>query len=67
MSVRAMHRAMDCETGSTDWTTIGTRILQAAEMASAVHLAERAGESPAPSTDALPAGSRLNERDRGRE
>ena len=41
MSVRRLHEAKDCEPGSTDWTAIGTRILEAAGMASMVHQAER--------------------------
>ncbi len=41
MSVRRKHEARDCETGSTDWTSIGTRILQAAAVASGVHLIEQ--------------------------
>jgi hypothetical protein len=42
MSVRRSHEAMDCMTRSTDWTVIGARIVQAAAVASAVHVAERA-------------------------
>lgn len=33
-------RATDCEVGSTDWTTIGARILDAALIASAMHAGE---------------------------
>lgn len=44
MGVRRLHEAMDCDHGSTDWTHIGTRILQAAELATAVHLVENAGQ-----------------------
>jgi len=41
MSGRWMPRAMDRETGPMDWATIGARILQAASMASAIHLGRR--------------------------
>ena len=46
---RSMDQATDCELGPTDWATIGARILQAAALASAVHLSEgarRSGEGP---------------------
>ena len=42
MSVQRKHEATDCDLRSTDWTTIGARILQVAAMASAIHMAERA-------------------------
>ena len=40
MSVPRQHEATDCEQGSTDWTHIGSRILQSAALASVIHLAE---------------------------
>jgi hypothetical protein len=42
MDRRSTDRATDCIRGSTDWTSIGARILQAASIASAVHLHEQA-------------------------
>ena len=41
MSVQRVHEAKDCDTRSTDWTTIGARILKAAATVSLVHQAER--------------------------
>jgi hypothetical protein len=40
MVPRSLDQATDCEKGSTDWTTIGTRILEAALIASAFHARE---------------------------
>jgi hypothetical protein len=42
MGVQARHEATDCRTSVTDWTDLGARLLQAADMAAAVHLAEQA-------------------------
>jgi len=39
------YTATDGETGSTDWTVIGARILQVATIASAIHLMEYADAS----------------------
>jgi hypothetical protein len=36
------HQAMDCETGPTDWAALGARIVRAASIATAIHMAERA-------------------------
>ncbi len=41
MGVRLVHGATDRKGRSMDWTTIGARIVQAAIMASDIHLAER--------------------------
>jgi hypothetical protein len=41
MSVRDSHEATEGDVRSTDWTTIGARILQMAEVASGLHLIER--------------------------
>jgi hypothetical protein len=40
MVARSLDLATDCERESTDWTTIGTRILHAALIASAIHTRE---------------------------
>lgn len=40
-------RATDCTHGSTDWTTIGARILDAALIASAIHAGEFSRLRPA--------------------
>jgi len=40
MDTRSRDRAKDCELGSTDWTTLGARISEAATIASAIHLQE---------------------------
>lgn len=40
MVLRSIDLATDCEMGSTDWTTIGARILEAALIASAIHARE---------------------------
>ncbi len=40
MVARSSDQAKDCRRESTDWTTIGTRILQAALIASAIHARE---------------------------
>lgn len=42
MSVRLPHDATECDSWSTDWTTIGARILRMAEVASGLHLIEHA-------------------------
>jgi hypothetical protein len=42
MDVRWSHEARDCGTEPKDWATIGARILRAAALASAAHLAEQA-------------------------
>ena len=47
MSVRRVHEATDCEAGSTDWTTIGARIVEAARVVSVVDMAQRAWGSDA--------------------
>ena len=39
--MRRVHQATECRTGPTDWATLGTRIIQAAAAAAAVHMAER--------------------------
>lgn len=38
MEVLEQHLVTDGPTQSTDWTTIGTRILEAATLATAIHL-----------------------------
>lgn len=38
MDMRSPKKAMDCVSGSMDWTVIGARILQAADKAGAIHL-----------------------------
>lgn len=38
MDVLEQHQVTDGQTQSTDWTTIGTRILEAATLATAIHL-----------------------------
>jgi hypothetical protein len=35
-------QAMDCGTGPADWAGLGARIVRAAQIATAIHLAERA-------------------------
>ena len=40
MASRSIDQATDCIQVSTDWTTIGTRILEAALIASAIHAQE---------------------------
>ncbi|HOB75281.1 MAG TPA: hypothetical protein PKG54_12240 [Phycisphaerae bacterium] len=40
MVTRSADQATDCTAGFTDWTTIGTRILEAALIASAIHAQE---------------------------
>jgi len=40
MDVLLKHQATDCDRRSTDWTTIGARILEAATIASAMHRQE---------------------------
>jgi hypothetical protein len=40
MEVLAQHKVTDDQTKSTDWTTIGARILEAATLATAIHLDE---------------------------
>jgi len=38
MDMRSPQKAMDCVSGSMDWVTLGTRILQVAGQAGAIHL-----------------------------
>lgn len=40
MDVLLKHKATDCDSRSTDWTTIGARILEAATIASAIHMGQ---------------------------
>jgi hypothetical protein len=51
MGVRDPHAATDCSHRSTDWTTIGARIREAAITASLIHMAERVREGR-PASDA---------------
>jgi len=41
MEVLDTHKVTDDLTASTDWTTLGARILEAATIATAIHLHER--------------------------
>ena len=43
MAVLDQHQVTDDRMQSTDWTTIGSRILEAATLATAIHLDELAG------------------------
>jgi hypothetical protein len=52
MRVRWVQQATECQNGSTDWTTLGARVLQVATAAAAVHLAERIRVSPQAATEA---------------
>ena len=45
MVTRSADQATDCRHESTDWTTIGSRILEAALIASAIHTRECAGQA----------------------
>jgi len=45
MDMESPDRAMDCDKGSTDWADLGTRILQAANLAYAIHLLEKSHTS----------------------
>ncbi len=38
------HHAMDCDTTPADWAVLGSRILRAANIATAIHLAENVRE-----------------------
>jgi hypothetical protein len=40
MIARSIDQAKECSQASTDWTTIGARILEAALIASAIHASE---------------------------
>lgn len=55
MDVRSTDQATDCGPESTDWTTIGARILEAALIATAIHQHEcaRRAESAGDATLAL--------------
>jgi hypothetical protein len=50
MRDRWVRQATECPNGSTDWTTLGARILQVATVAAATHLVERTRVSPQAAT-----------------
>ena len=50
--MRRVHEATDCRTRPTDWATLGTRIIQAAAVAAAVHMGERLRVLPQAGTEA---------------
>ncbi len=59
MVTRSADQATDCTARFTDWTTIGSRILEAALIASAIHARE---SHPASSNPTTP-GWRASDRD----
>lgn len=58
MELPARHEAKEGRPASTDWTTIGSRILEAATLATAIHVAEMTqhdqGESAADTSAGIP-------------
>lgn len=60
MATREIRRAMECDSGSMDWTTIGSRIARAATMATAIHQQENARSAAHEANQlAWPTGGRL--------
>ncbi|MGQ9649159.1 MAG: hypothetical protein ACUVXJ_03555 [Phycisphaerae bacterium] len=49
-----MRKATDCRNRPTDWATLGTRIIQTAAVAAAIHMAERLRVVPHTATDWTP-------------
>jgi hypothetical protein len=57
MRVRWEQQARECRNESTDWSSLGARILQVATTAAAMHLAERIRVSPQAGVVASPLDS----------
>lgn len=49
--MRWVREATECRNRPTDWATLGTRIIQTAAVAAAVHMAERLRVVPQTETD----------------
>jgi hypothetical protein len=62
MEVLDQHQVTDDRSQSTDWTSIGTRILEAATLATAMHLDELAGRPERRDTGSDETGRRARER-----
>jgi len=52
--VRWVREATECRNRPTDWATLGTRIIQTAAVAAAIHMAERLRVVPQTATDLTP-------------
>ncbi|HPD30059.1 MAG TPA: hypothetical protein PLL20_08705 [Phycisphaerae bacterium] len=52
--MRWVRKATECRNRPTDWATLGTRIIQTAAVAAAVHMAERLQVVPPTETDLRP-------------